>query len=112
MLEYWIPFSKIEYTHSLGIWCDGIPLLTVASIHRTAFLVVGVGYFPDALSPFELEFHYKHRRDLYTTKVVFRFGIASGRSFSRHEDPNIILMHRPRVDQQWAVAVELTPLDT
>lgn len=113
MLEFWMPFAEIEFTRKLGTWCDGIPLLRVADLHRTAFTITGVGYFPHQLSPFELEFHYEHRRDLITTKVLFWFGILDGGgqlcTFPATKDPNTILSQRPKHVKDWAVAVELTP---
>ena len=113
ILEYWFPFSDIEYTRKLGTWCDGIPLLTVADISRTAFSVAGVGNFPHDLSPFELDFYYDKRRDLHTAKIQFGFGMPDGRggllTFGLNKDPGTILRGRPCDVQQWAVAVELTP---
>ena len=113
MLEYWFPFSEIETPRRLGTWCDGIPLLTVADLSRTAFALAGVGYFPHELSPFELDFHYLRRRDMHTTRIEFRFGMrdADGglRTFATNKPPDAILMQRPRDLRQWAVAVELSP---
>lgn len=113
MLEYWMPFSEIEYTRKLDIWCDGIPLLHVADLNRTAFTITGVGYFPHELSPFELEFHYQNRRDLSTAKVTLRFGMLDGtgrlRTFATNKDPSTILGQLPQHVLDWAVAVELTP---
>ena len=115
MLEYWIPFSEIDYTRKLGTWCDGIPLLIVDDISRTAFALAGVGYFPQDFSPFELEFHYTHRRDLLTSKINFRFGLLDGkghlRKWNHNKDPSTILSQRPSDLDQWAVAVELTPTE-
>jgi len=116
MLEYWFPFAEIDYTRRLGTWCDGVPLLVVADINRTAFSVAGVGYFPYELSPFELDFYYEHRRDLHTTKIEFRFGILDARgglrTFGTSKNPNTILSQRPREVREWAVAVELTALES
>ena len=113
MLEFWMPFSEIEFTRKLGTWCDGIPLLHVADLNRTAFTIAGVGYFPHELSPFELGFYYKNRRDLATTKITFLFGMHDGaghlRTFATTKDPNTILSQRPTDVRDWAVAVELTP---
>lgn len=114
MLEYWMRFSEIEYTRNLGTWCDGIPLLTVADINRTAFAVAGVGYFPDDLSLFEVNFYYKRRRDLHTERIEFRFGLldSSGSllTFSPHKVPAVIMKWQTSDDRHWAVEVELTPL--
>lgn len=113
MLEFWLPFEQIEYSRNLGIWCDGIRFLQVANINRTAFSVSGVGYFPDQLSPFELGFYYKNRRDLLTTKVTFLFGMLDCdghlRMFPQSLDIGAIHAQRPRRISDWAVAVELTP---
>jgi len=113
LLEYWMPFSDIDYTRKLGTWCDGIPLLQVADLRRTAFIVTGVGYFPHEYSPFELEFHFANRRDLVTTKILLRWGMLDGRghlrTFGTRKDPRTIYSQRPQDVQRWAVAVELTP---
>jgi len=91
-----------------------IRLLTVSDISRTAFSIAGVGNFPDQSSPFEIDFYYKNRRDLQTTKILFRFGIldfySSLRTFSYDANPTKILAKRPTSVEDWAVAVELTPL--
>ena len=113
MFEFWMPFSEIEYTRKLGTWCDGIPLLHVSNRNRTAFNVTGVGYFPDEFAPFEHEFHFANRRDLVTTKIIFKWGMLDGhshlRTFGTSKDPSTVYAQRPQLVQQWAVAVELTP---
>ncbi|GAB4162315.1 MAG: hypothetical protein Tsb009_39340 [Planctomycetaceae bacterium] len=113
MLEYWMPFSQIEFTRKLDIWCDGIPLLQVADLNRTAFTITGVGYFPHDFSPFKLEFYFKNRRDLATLRITFRFGILDDngqlRTFEMNKDPNLVISKLPVRIQDWAVAVELTP---
>jgi hypothetical protein len=78
MLEYWFPFSDIPFTRQLGTWCDGIPLLTVSLVKRTIFLVTGVGYFPDQFWPFEICFHFPHRRSLQPRMIELRFGMLDG----------------------------------
>jgi len=113
LLEYWFPFHEIPYTRKLGTWCDGIALLTVKDLSRTAFTVYGAGYFPYAFSPFSLDFHYRNRRDLLTTRIVLRFGFA-GRDGGLHTFRNNVsyrevLSKWPRDIHEWAVAVELTP---
>ena len=112
VLEYWFPFDEIPLTRSLGIWCDGIPLVTVSDLSRNVFALAGVGYFPYDLSPFELDFHYENRRDLLTVKIALRFGIDDGgslRTFRSSVSPEKVLSHRPREIRGWAVAVEFTP---
>ena len=111
MLSYWFPFSDIEFTRKRGTWCDGIPLLQVSKVDRTTFAMIGVGYFPYQLSPFELYFHYKHRRDLATTKIELRFGVPDSMGNLAHggRSPEGVLLRRPREIEQWAVAVELEP---
>ncbi len=113
LLEYWMPFSQIEFTRKLGTWCDGIAELHIFDLGRTAFLIAGVGYFPSDSSPFELEFSYKKRRDLLTTRIVFRFGMLDSdwqlRTFAASKSPEAVLRLRPSDTQDWAVVVELTP---
>ena len=108
-----MPFSEIEYTRKLGTWCDGIPLLHVADLNRTAFTIKGVGHFPHELSPFGLGFYYKNRRDFKTTKITLQFGMLDHfgelSTFAMNKDPGIIHSQRPRQLRDWAVAVELTP---
>lgn len=112
-LEFWMPFELIDSAKQDGLWCDGIALMTVSDINRTAIRVSGVGYFPHSLAPFEIEFHWAKRRDLQTTKIVLRVGFAPAsrvRGLSRIQtDPAELLSHRPTDDQDWAIAVELTP---
>ena len=105
IIEFWFPFTLIEHTRKQGAWCDGIVLLNVTDLQRTAFMVGGVGYFPQKLAPFELEFHYQNRRDLLTTKIALRLGNSS----LSNKAPDTIYDRRPRGNQQWPVAVELTP---
>lgn len=113
LLEFWIPYSDIPFTRKHNAWCDGIPLLRVTDLNRTAFLLAGVGYFPNDFSPFELEFHYAKRRDMLTKKIVFRWGIVDGRgkliTFGTNKDPSTIFDKLPTQNRQWAVAVELMP---
>ena len=105
IIEFWFPFTLIEHTRKQGTWCDGIVLLKVADLHRTAFLIGGVGYFPQKLAAFELEFHYQNRRDFLTTKIALRLGS----SWLSNKSPDTIYDRRPRTIRQWPVAVELTP---
>lgn len=112
MLEFWFPFSDIEFTRRLRTWCDGVALLKVSLVNRTTFLVIGVGFFPDQLSPFELCFRFPHRRSLHPNVIELRFGILDGDrkllEYSPNEDPEVILSERPTTLDQWAVAVELS----
>lgn len=114
MIEYWFPFSAIEFTRRLGTWCDGIPLLKISLVNRTTFLVIGVGYFPYQFSPFELCFRFPHRRSLHPTVIELRFGNLDGDGklvqYSSNKDPEAILSKRPTTLDQWAVAVELTEI--
>lgn len=105
IIEFWFPFTLIEQTQTQGTWCDGIVLLNVADLHRTAFLIGGVGYFPRLLAPFELEFHYQNRRDFLTTKIALRLG----GSWHSNKATEMIYDRRPRTILEWSVAVELTP---
>ena len=113
LLEFWFPFEDITLTRRLGTWCDGIPLLRLRDINRTAFLMAGVGYFPHDFSPFELEYHYNNRRDRLTSRIVLRFGISDHDSglttFACSTSPEQVLAQSPRHVRDWAVAVELTP---
>jgi len=113
LIEYWFPFTDIEFTRKRGIWCDGIPLLTIASNERLSFTLAGVGYFPHDLSPFELEFRFHKRRDLEPASIVIRFGKIDGIGnlvkYGQSKHPSHILNVRPVTNTEWAVAVKLTP---
>lgn len=116
LLEFWFPFEEFPLTRGLGTWCDGIALLSVENINRTAFKIVGVGYFPIEFSPFELEFHYKNRRDRLTSRIVLRFGISNHAggimTFACSTSPERVLARSPCHVRDWAIAVELTPPTT
>lgn len=113
LLEYWFPFEDIALTRRLGIWCDGIPLLSLRDINRTAFMMTGAGYFPGDLSPFELEFHFNNRRDRLTSRIVLRFGISDHdgglKTVACGTSAEQVLAQRPTHVRDWMVAVELTP---
>lgn len=116
LLEFWFPFDEFPLTNRHGIWCDGIPLLVLTVINRTAIKMAGVGYFPYYYAPFELEFHFKHRRDRRPVRIVFRFGVAgdSGGIGTNYiaRSPEKMFSKSPRHDRDWAIAVELTPENT
>ena len=111
LLEFWFPFSEIEYTKLRGTWCDGITLMVITEIDRTTFRIAGVGYFPRELTPFELDFDFHNRRDLTPQAIILRLGNIS---HERHQTSGpskhsqYILDSRPKHNSDWAVAVELT----
>lgn len=114
LIEFWFPFTEIEYTMRRGTWCDGIPLFHITEIDRTTFQIAGVGYFPHQLAPFELDFHFLHRRDATPQAIILRLGhILRERDQScvRNKHPQLIFDSRPRSNSDWAVAVELTEDD-
>ncbi len=104
---------QIEFTRSRDIWCDGIVGLRIERTSRLSIVVCGVAYCPHDWAPFELEFHFKRRRDIEPLKVVLKFGeLNSGGELlthSRSKSPEAILARRPNLNRDWAVAVELTP---
>ena len=51
MLDFWFPFSDIELTRKLGIWCDGVPILEIKPLDRVSFQITGVGHFPHDFAP-------------------------------------------------------------
>jgi hypothetical protein len=111
-LEFWFPFSDIEFTRKLGVWCDGVALLEIKSLDRVSFAIAGVGYFPIDFAPFELEFYFNKRRDLVPRSIVLRFGLLDPYGYLRlighHKHPSHIMGMRPTTNSDWAVAVELT----
>ena len=116
MLEFWFPFSDIEFTRKRGIWCDGVPLLEIKELNRVSFVMSGVGYFPHDFTPFELEFHFNSRRDLIPHSIILRFGLLDHndglRLIGHHKHPSHIINLRPKTNSEWAVAVELTEPET
>ncbi len=77
--------------------------------------MAGVGYFPNNLNPFEVEFHFEKRRDIQPQKIKLRFGKLDGigqlvRYDIKKYPPNI-LSQRPTEDSDWAVVVELPPVN-
>jgi len=115
-IEFYLPFDQIGYTRKLGIWCDGILQLSIDQLDRCGFLIAGVGYFPNQLAPFELEFHFANRRDLAPQRIILRFAELGHKDEIRwHENEKnaeIIFSQRPSLSKDWAVAVELTPIET
>ncbi|MEM8671966.1 MAG: hypothetical protein AAGG48_30895 [Planctomycetota bacterium] len=115
MIEHWFPFADIPLTRKLGTWCDGISTLEIASPSRLSFLLAGVGWFPTYLAPFELEFHFPRSRDTHAHCIILRLGFR-GRLFNANDrhvpttrDDAAAFARRPQRNQDWAVAVELTP---
>lgn len=112
-------FKRIEFTRDQRIWCDGVLALSITRPHRRMFLLVGVAYSPNALAPFEVEFHYARRRDTLPTKSIVRFGFADRTKAheQRYKVANALgfaeqlLQTRPKTNQGWSVAVELTNLE-
>ena len=117
MLEYWFPLADIPRTRELGTWCDGVTELEIISNARRIFLVNGVGWFPHFLAPFQLEFHFLRRRETCPERILLRLGfrnelVAANACVSSQRLRRWQLSKRPRRNQDWEVAVELTPGDT
>ena len=112
LLEFWMPFSQIEFTRKKGIWCDGVFSLSLSifDLSRTAFTVKGCGYFPNHLALFWIDFLYRQRRDLATETISFRWGYTGTRDRRTDNDPDQLLALCPDELYHWPVAVELTPL--
>ncbi len=51
LLEFWFPFSSIEFTRERGIWCDGVPLFEIQPLDRLSISIVGVGIFQSITHP-------------------------------------------------------------
>ena len=110
MIEFWFPFSEIEYTKQRGTWCDGITLLEIAAIDRTTFRMAGVGYFPRQLTPFEIDFDFLKRRDTTPQTIILRLGNVlheRQQSSGQNKHQQDIFDSRPKHNSDWAVAVEL-----
>ena len=111
LLEYWFPFSDIEFTRKRNIWCDGILLVEITELNFRSFCIAGVGYFPQVLELFEIEFHFENQRDPVPRSCVLRFGLPDGQGELQplgHKHPGYIIGLRPKTNSEWAVAVELT----
>lgn len=107
-------FETVEFTRSRGIWCDGVMNLVMTRPSRLSFLIAGAAWAPNEVRPFELEFYFSKRRSLTPIRTVLRFGFGNSTGSGRHRrclDAEGIVANRPRRNPDWAVAVELRPLD-
>jgi hypothetical protein len=115
MVEFYLSgvFQLVEFTRSRGIWCDGVFELSIRQIGRRAFVIAGIAYGPSRLAPFEIEFYFDRRRSEQPVRAIVRFGACEkDGEIHWHTNRNraaAILAKRPKCDQEWAVAVELTP---
>ena len=111
-LEFWFPFSEIEFTRRRKIWCDGVLQLEVQVLNPVSFVISGVGYFPRSISPFEIEFHFTQVRDVTPEFTVLRFGqlVEFGGlcTFEPRTGYSRVMDLRPKTNLEWAVAVKLT----
>ncbi len=115
-LEFYLcgAFHLIAFTRSRGIWCDGVIELSIEKLNRRAFRIAGAAFGPNELTAFEIEFHYAVRRGRNPLRTIIRFGFAGPDGEIRQpkeKDAPRIVANRPRRDHEWAVAVELTPLE-
>ncbi len=117
-LEFYLcgAFHLIDFTRARGIWCDGVIELAISRLDRQAFLLSGVGYFPNELAPFEIEFHFARRRDRQPTRTIIRLGWADSegeiRWKTKKRNVSGISTSHPTSLKDWAVAVEVTPGET
>lgn len=115
LIEFWFPFSDIEVTQKLGLWCDGIPQLQIEELGRKSFRIIGVGYFPYQQAAFELDFNFEKRRDAIPKSIVVRLGQVGHeqrQSSARVKHPQHLIDSRPSTNSQWMVAVELSEAQT
>lgn len=108
MLEYYLcgVFQLIDYTRSQGVWCDGVAEFAIKKNGRQSFLIVAAAYCPNSLAPVELEFHFPERRSCRATRIVVRYDEPTDGSSTYASK---VISKRPTSNQEWAVAVELTP---
>ena len=108
-------FQLIDFTRSRGIWCDGVIEMSVSRINRRAFIIAGVAFSPVRLAPFEIDFHFARRRGKEPLRTIIRFGDRdSDGEIHWHKNwtnAPTALANRPKCNRDWAVAVELTPME-
>ena len=95
-------------------WSDGVIHLEVHQRTLESFQLLGVTWIDCwGLAPFEIDVELYPLDDSCFAKTIIRLGTLdeAGRPqvFNRKENPSSILEKRPRRNQDWAIAIELTP---
>jgi hypothetical protein len=110
LVEFWFPFNAIEYARRRGIWCDGVLRLAVTELDSTSFRLIGVGYFPRDVAPFELDFHFETRGGMIPRSTIMRFGLTDNagelRMVTPTRDPSHTMNNRPKQNSEWAIVVQ------
>jgi hypothetical protein len=114
-IEYYL-CKALDYENSArssGWWCDGVIDLSISEIADKSFLIVGVAYWaqsgqdPCYLAPFEMEFHFDEFRKNVSRRIVIRFGCLDQHGLIK-KTADTLGERRPKRNQDWAFAVELT----
>lgn len=96
-----------------GWWSDGVVHLEISEQMPDHFKLLGVTWIDSlGISPFEIDVELDPNDDIYFAKTVFRIGTLDsyGRPSvcNRNLVPKSVLELRPRINRDWAMAVELT----
>jgi hypothetical protein len=115
-IEYYLSslLDSVPLAKRRGWWCDGVLELSITRHSRVSFRIAGVAYFDEmGVGPFELEFHFAHRRDVQPIRVILRCGfrdeVRQAASHRRSKTGAEVARLRPPRDDEWAIAVEFIP---
>jgi hypothetical protein len=87
---------------------DGVYRLVIERLHRTAFKMMGIAFAPNALVPFELEFHFQNRRDQTPARKILRIGDIDNKGvLRRHSSKSIEKLFQVYPDRNWPWAIEV-----
>jgi hypothetical protein len=97
-----------------GWWSDGVVLLEIHQVEPDIFKLLGVTWIDSlGIAPFEIDVELSPSLDSHFTKTTFRIGVlddyGNPKILDRRMDVRRVLEMRPRHNQDWAMAVELTP---
>ena len=115
LLEWYIGQCLVYAPNSLrGWWSDGVIHLKVTQTSAGSLKLLGVTWIDShGFAPFEIDVTLNPVDKLQFSKTVFRIGSVDGKHrpklFPDSMAPARILEMRPRCNQNWAMAVELTP---
>lgn len=113
-------FHRENSAPSSGWWCDAVYDYSIAWRERTMFRIVGVADWGGAgrafggflLAPVEFEMHFRSVGELDPARVIARFGAADEfgeiRTIPLGTAIDRVLADRPKRDEDWALAIELT----
>jgi len=115
LLEWYICECIHNGPGSLSDWSsDGVIHLEINQITLESFKLLGVTWIDCwGVAPFEIDVELYPLDDICFAKTIFRLGTLDDQGrpnlFDRDTHPVRVLEKRPRHNQDWAMAVELTP---